>query len=246
MKKKTITLLAIFMLSASNCIAGVFTYSTQDAWNTGLAINSSVTHELLEDEPQTASPTNSLTLRGSNIDIDVTAGNSASVSDFSILNNRPFETIADDGSSRSIEFTSILQVTLSSFASDPQQLTFTLPSSVNAVSLEFDNLDFSNSNDEVLFSVDGIRHIALDDFISFPVSGDAGFFGYVDTQNTFSSFTITHESLIDGGFSADQFQIGSISSATFAPVPEPSTLSVWVCLAGVVSTLRRRKTDEAR
>ena len=231
----------------STAEAVVILTNHRDAWIASLPSGVTVTiDDDLEDEAANVGVIQTLTLNGSGIRLDVTTGSSDHIDDFGITTNSSFETLTDDGtSSPSLPGLTELDLVLDNAANDPNVITVTLPNPVQGISFDFDQVNASN--DLVFFSP---GNSAVQTAVrSQSIGGnEAGFFGFVDTTSSFSTFTLTHSSVLAGSNTQDAFEIGRISAAA-AAVPEPSSFAL-LALAGLgycgVALRRRRRAADSQ
>lgn len=232
--------LMLVQIVISSAYATIITSSNRDAWNS--AITGSVFSQIEEglgDETATISVVQSLMLAGSGIRVEVSQGLSDSVDDLGIDINIDFNVLSDDGLSISAVNGNELDLVLDNASSDPTIFTFILPGIFNAISFDYDELN--NNAPLVYFSANNSpTQVALNSTLLLNPSLGAGFFGYVDTDSGFSSFTLTHSSELGGNNTQESFQIGRLSlSNSVVAVSEPGSLLL--LLLGLTTVIQLRQ-----
>lgn len=225
---KIVGIFIVLQFLVSN-VSATIVKPNRDAWLSSLTNPANVlVDEGFGDEAATTSITQSISLSGSGITVNVSQGSSNSLNDFCIDSNSAFETLSDDGLSSSSITGSELDLVLDNDISDPQIFTFILPGIFNAISFDYNAL-----NDDaplVYFSAgNSATQIALNSTLTLNPGVGAGFFGYADNDAGFTSFTLTHSSQLGGNNTQESFEIGRLTAIeSLVSLPEPGTLILLV------------------
>lgn len=233
---------SVLLLIALPAHAALIVTDHRDAWLASLPGSIALSiDEGLGEEPVGGGVTQSLTLEGSGIVVSVTDGISNAATDLEIVSIH-FDTLSDDGTSISSDPGQSLNLAIDDHPTDPTQLTFQLPSLVNAVSFYYDAVN--DDADLVFFSAgNSLTQTSLASTLLVDPSNGAGFLGYVDTDNAFDSFTLTHSSVFGGNDTQESFRIGRITAIN-APVPAPAGFALLAVAVGALAwrALRARAT----
>lgn len=235
--------LAIFATYSVSAAQAATITANRDAFIASLpGTAGTLVDEDLEDEAQTTTVLQSITLSGSGIQIDVTSGASNAVTDFSVLTDDAIDTLSDDGTTLTLNVPGTeLDLVLDDAATDPTVFTFTLPGSFNAISFDYDGVN--DSAPLVFFSAgNSSTQTAVNSTLLLDPSEGAGFFGYVDDTPgaSFTSFTLTHSSVFGGNTTQESFDIGRITLISTAVVPVPASIWLLGSALGLLGWLRRR------
>lgn len=181
------------------------------------ALNGSTIYlEDLSDEPTTTSPTNSLTLLGSNITASVTKGNSTSTYHLGVLNEAM-----------------TLQVDPNDLNLRPAELTFNLNSAYEGVAFSFSDVNRSSAATTVHMRVHDLE-FTLYDLMEL----STGFVGIISLGAAIDEFSLTNGTRTGG---VDFFNIDNIELAQATAVSAANSFFiVFMGFIGLLATRFRR------